>query len=102
METYLDKLEQLECLWSENTPCRPMISHAINSFRIPFIQSRNYIVQEYNHKSVNLTESGTYAKGYINDYICIKFESSSIKHDLRNVKKVQIRSIWTYWMTDSN
>ena len=39
---------------------------------------------------MNLTKPVTYVKGYINYYICIKFDNSSIKNRLRNVKKVQI------------
>ena len=29
------KLEQIECLRSENTPRRPMITHTIDSYQIP-------------------------------------------------------------------
>ena len=29
------KLEQLERLLSENTPCRPMITHTMDSYQIP-------------------------------------------------------------------
>ena len=32
------KLEQLECLRSEDTPCHPMITHTIDSY---WIQSQN-------------------------------------------------------------
>ena len=39
---------------------------------------------------MNLTKPGTYVKGYINYYTCIKFKSSSIKNGSRNVKKVEI------------
>ena len=38
------KLEQLKRLRSENTPRHPMIIHTINSYRIPFIPSQNYVV----------------------------------------------------------
>ena len=31
----LIRQEQLECLHSENTPCRLMIAYTINSYRIP-------------------------------------------------------------------
>ena len=34
------KLEQLECLHSEHTPCRPMITKTIDSYQIPFNPSQ--------------------------------------------------------------
>ena len=64
-----------------------MTPHAINSKWNPFIRSQNYFVF---YKSMILTKPGTYVKGYANYYTCIKFESSSIKNDLRNVEMVQI------------
>ena len=39
---------------------------------------------------MNLTKTWSHVKGYINVYIGIKFESSSMKNSLRNVKKAQI------------
>ena len=35
------ELEQLECLHSDNTTRCPMITHTIDSYRIPFIQGQN-------------------------------------------------------------
>ena len=35
------KLEQLEHLRSENTPCRPMITHTMDSYQIPCHNSRS-------------------------------------------------------------
>ena len=67
-----------------------MISNTIKSYRIPFIPRQNYIVRGYSYKYMNLTKPGTYVKGDINYNICIKFESSSIKNGLKNVKKVKI------------
>ena len=67
-----------------------MITHTIDSYRIPFIPSQNNIVWGYNHKFVNVTKPRTYVKGYTNHYICIKFKSSKLKNERRNVKKVQI------------
>ena len=86
-------LEQLKCLRSENSPCHPTITRTIDLYRIPFIPNRKHIVQHYYYKSMNLTNSGTYVKGYTNYlyYICIKFESSSVKSGLKwNAKKCQI------------
>ena len=36
MRYHLLKLEQLECLLSENTPRRPMITHTMDSYQIPW------------------------------------------------------------------
>ena len=66
-----------------------MITHTINSYLIPFISSQNYIMWGYNYKSIDLTKPGIYVKDYINYHICTKYESSCIKNDLRNSKKVQ-------------
>ena len=43
------KLEQLECLCSEDTPCCPMITHTIDSYWIPSqkIQSQSYKFKEF-------------------------------------------------------
>ena len=73
-------------------PHHPTTPHTITSYRMPFIPSQNYTVhvQGYNYKSMNLTKPGTYVKGYTNYCICIKSQSSSMKHSLRNGKKVQI------------
>ena len=35
-----NKLEQLEYLHSENNPCRPMITHTVESYRIPSKKKR--------------------------------------------------------------
>ena len=35
------KLDQLECLCSENAPCCPMITHTLDSYWIPFVQNQN-------------------------------------------------------------
>ena len=40
----IHKLEQHECLHSENIPCCPMITRTIDSYLIPFIPSQNYVV----------------------------------------------------------
>ena len=56
----------------------------------PFHSKSDYVVQGYNYKSMNLSKPRTYAKVYINYFICIKFESSSIKNGFCGVKKVQI------------
>ena len=78
-------MEQLECFISENThppPC-PMITHTINSYWISFIQSQYYIVQGHNYKCMN----PTYVKCCTDYYICIKFETFSIKKWLQVCKK---------------
>ena len=56
------------------------------------------------YKSMNLTKPWTYVKGHTSYYICIKFESFSIKNGLRNATRSSslIRSLWAYSMRQSN
>ena len=47
-----------------------MVVHTIDTLSwIPFIPSQNFIEQEYNYKSMNLTKPRTYVKSYTNYYI---------------------------------
>ena len=73
--TKLSKLEQLECLHSENIHHHPMITHTIDSYQVAFIPIQNKVV--YNYKSLNLTTLRIYLKSYNNYCMHIKFESSS-------------------------
>ena len=80
-----------------NLPWLPILSIHI-AHQISFMLCENCVVQGYNYEALNLTKPGTYVKTYSNYYICIKFESSSIKNGLRNVKKVLITNQVQKWM----
>ena len=60
-----------------------MIIDTIDSYRIPFIPSQNYVMWGYNYKSINVTKPGTYVKDFINYYLFTKFKSSCFKSGLR-------------------
>ena len=64
-----------------------MIRHVLRKIKISrdFSNRRN----RRNYKSMNWTKPGTYVKGCTEYYICTKFESSTIKIDFRNAKKVK-------------
>ena len=64
-----------------------MITHTIWSYQISFILGQSYVVQGYDYKSMNLTKPKMYD---INNYICIKYKSSSINMaPWKQKKKVQ-------------
>ena len=64
-----------------------MVVHTIDTLSwIPFIPSQNFIEQEYNYKSMNLTKPGTYFKSYTNYYIVSNFKAL-----------VLTRQIWGIW-----
>ena len=73
---YLTRSTKMPAFWEY--PYCPMIPHAINSYRIPFIPSQNYFV--FTNPWI-LTKPGTWVRGYTNYYTCIKFESSSIHYN---------------------
>ena len=64
----------------------PMFTWIVNSYRIHFIPRQNYVVHGVWIQNHENNKPGTYVKGYTDHYICIKFESSSIKNGIKNAK----------------
>ena len=66
------KLEQLECLHSENNTHHLMITHL---YQINLIPSQNYFVQGIKLQIYESDKTKNLRQKYTSYYICIKFES---------------------------
>ena len=68
-------------------------TYTIGSYHTPFVLNQNCIGQWYDNKSMKITKLGSYmyVKCSTNRYICIKFESWSVKNGPVNMKTIQIK-----------
>ena len=87
--------EQLKCLHSENTSTRPMNTHAIDSYQIPFIPSQ---ITLYNYKFLNITKPGTYVTLTTTFLPNLKAQALKMALRMRNRSKSLTRSLCAYSM----